>query len=160
MSCGCLARELARAVHLKHGDSTAPEYIALNAMKLRCGDPNNQAFHNYGARGIKVCARWLGPDGYANFVSDVGRRPSSEHSIDRFPDNGGNYEPGNVRWATREEQQNNTRGNRRLQAFGETMTMTRWSRKTGIGVSTIWRRLRLGWTDERAVSAPVRRGVG
>ena len=74
----------------------------------RCQNPNNIGFDKYGGRGIKVCERWLT---YENFLADMGRRPnpSEKYSLDRYPDNDGNYEPGNCRWATRSDQQKNKR---------------------------------------------------
>lgn len=76
-------------------------------MKQRCYDPKSCKFYRYGARGIAVCDRWLGPDGFTNFIADMGPKPSPQHTIDRFPDRGGNYQPGNCRWATPKEQAEN-----------------------------------------------------
>lgn len=109
-SCGCLRSDYRRAQWLKHGESNnggadTPEYRAWAAMKRRCVSLDKR--HVYADRGIKVCARWAAS--FQAFLADVGRRPSPDHSIDRFPDNDGNYEPGNVRWATRSQQAKNRR---------------------------------------------------
>ncbi len=108
-SCGCLQRDLVGSRSLKHGHAkiASKEYKAWDSMKQRCYNPNSPKYYLYGGRGIKVCDRWL--NSFENFLADVGLAPTSQHSIDRFPDNDGNYEPGNVRWGTDYEQRHNQR---------------------------------------------------
>jgi len=106
-SCGCLRSELRREVNTVHGLARTPEHDIWCGMKQRCGNPNDSAYEYYGGRGITVFEEWRRD--FMAFYNHVGPRPSPEHSIDRYPNNDGNYEPGNVRWATRSEQARNKR---------------------------------------------------
>lgn len=109
-SCGCLQRERAKEHHLKHGKAGTRMYGLWQQMVQRCNSPLNEAYGKYGAAGVSVCDRWLGESGYENFMADVGNsRPSTAYSLDRFPNPFGNYEPGNVRWATKKDQARNLR---------------------------------------------------
>lgn len=111
-SCGCLSRDLLRLRCTKHGEGPrvtghrTPEYLAWQEMKRRCYTPGRPGYQNYGGRGIKVCDEWR--DDFMAFIAHVGRRPSDCHSLDRIDVNG-NYEPGNMRWATYHEQRMNQR---------------------------------------------------
>lgn len=82
----------------------SPEYIAWSAMIQRCINPKNPKYKNYGGRGIKVCSKWR--NSYQTFLSDIGYRPSKNHSIGRI-NNDGNYEPSNCRWEINEQQYSN-----------------------------------------------------
>lgn len=144
-SCGC--------AKFKHGLIHSAEYRAWTRMKQRCYDINLAAWPRYGGRGIKVCEEWRGD--FAQFYKDVGQRPSPHHSLDRWPDNDGDYKPGNVRWATRVEQGNNQRTNRRLSFRGRTQTIAAWSRDVGITASALANRIdRFGWPLEKALTSP------
>lgn len=140
----------------KHGDATnsgkSKEYTAWTAMKTRCYNKSVRSYKNYGARGIKVCDRWLL---YTNFLADMGRAPSPKHSLER-KNNNGNYEPGNCKWATDEEQRINTSTLRRITLNGQTKTITHWAVFLGLKPKTLDNRLRVGWSIERALSEPTK----
>jgi len=102
ISCGCIRN---RGNRLKHGMTRTKIYRAWANMKTRCSNLQRQEFNRYAGRGIELCERWMN---FENFLADVGQPPSPKHSIDRI-DNDGNYEPGNVRWATFTQQMANRR---------------------------------------------------
>jgi len=120
-------------------------------MKQRCLDQKSKTYPDYGGRGIRVCERWI--ESFEDFLADVGIRPSDRHSIDRI-DNDGHYEPGNVRWATRAEQQRNRRTNRWITVNGETRVLEDRATLRGIAPTVISGRLKDGWTPEGAVMTP------
>jgi hypothetical protein len=129
------------------------EYRAWIEMKRRCYNPKRQNYKVYGARGITVCDRWL--HDFSAFLSDVGYAPSSLHSLDRV-DPDGHYEPGNVRWATPDTQNNNRRVHRTATVQGITKTAAEWARETGLHPATIRHRLRSGIDGTIATSKPSR----
>ncbi len=152
-SCGCLIPELNRKKLLIHGERNprTKEYIAWLGMKSRCYYPQGKYYKNYGGRGITVCGRWL--DSYLDFLADVGRAPSPAHTLDR-KDNNGNYEPSNVRWATRAQQSNNTRRNHLIRIGDKRLILQEWANESGIDRRVISRRLKRGWSPDRAVYEP------
>lgn len=107
-SCGCRRVDVC-VERIRHGDcrngTVTSEYRAWAAMMARCYRDGSKDYKNWGGRGIVVCKRWHDS---ANFVADMGRKPTPEHSLDRI-NNNGNYEPGNCRWATRSVQNSNRR---------------------------------------------------
>lgn len=155
-SCGCWKGAKCSASTRKHGGCRIPEYQSWGHLKRRCLNPTDAAYDHYGGRGITVCERWQGPDGFANFYADMGPRPSPKHSIDRI-DNNGPYSPENCRWATSSEQGRNTRGNRFLTFEDRTQCLQDWSDEIGIDSSILSTRLRRGWPVEDALTRPVSR---
>jgi hypothetical protein len=117
-SCGCLKSQHISDSKTIHGHTRKhinhPLYGTWTTMHQRCTNPNARGYERYGGRGITVCERWRGPDGFPNFLADMGERPAGL-SLDRR-DNDGNYEPSNCRWATASEQQRNTRRQTRVKS--------------------------------------------
>lgn len=148
-SCGCLRREVARERHFSHGHSgnRSAEYSSWLSAKERCSNPRNKRWSSYGGRGIKMCERWI--HSFEAFLEDMGPRPSRNHSIDRWPDNNGNYEPGNCRWATRKEQALNRRSNSHITVRGVTKTIREWSDETGIQRGTLSYRKNAEWGEDQ-----------
>ena len=138
----------------KHGETTkttkSVEYRAWQHMIERCTDPGHPKFSRYGGRGITVDSRWLS---FENFLEDMDRRPSAEHSLER-KNNAEGYSKENCKWATRIEQQNNTSTNRTLTWKGETLSVSAWARKLGMKKETLAYRLRSGWSIEEVLSTP------
>ncbi len=149
-SCGC-KRVLAST---KHGSYQTPTYRIWAAMKQRCFNPHSSKYECYGGRGIKVCKRWAGKNGFKNFLDDMGERPKGKE-LDRR-NNDGNYEPNNCRWVSIRKNRNNTRSNVVLSLGGRRRTIAQWSRKKGINPGTLWDRLNRGWPIEKALNTPVK----
>ncbi len=132
----------------KHGLAYTRVYRIWIGMKARCFNQNHPKFHAYGAKGITICERWLD---FEKFFEDMGHPPSEQHSIDRYPNKKGSYEPGNCRWATKKEQMENTSRTKEYTYNGEIHCLKEWSRILGIPSQTLWNRLnRSKWTVEQA----------
>ncbi len=139
--------------YVKHGFARTAEYVTWKSMCHRCLNPKSQFYFRYGGRGIRVADEWLGIDGFRRFLAHIGPRPSAEYSIDRI-DNDGNYEPGNVRWATLYEQYENRSTVRHLTVNGKTKSVTAWGRDVGLSRGALLRRLKKGWSAESTVLTP------
>lgn len=164
--CECGVVRAVRECKLGHGKSTCcgcsrlrgqgegykhALYNTWSCMVGRCTNPKNPAWDRYGGRGIRVCNQWLASP--MAFYEYVGTRPSPEHSIDRI-NNDGNYEPGNVRWASPKEQSRNMRKNVVLELDGEKMVLQDWAKRIGVHSRTLAERLDRGWPIRKALTTP------
>ena len=140
-----------------HGASpygkASPEYTTWVHMIQRCHNTANKDYKNYGGRGITVCDLWR--ESFEAFYMMVGPRPFPKATIDRTDVNKG-YEPGNCTWASRTQQNRNTRSNVRLEIRGESKVVSEWAMHPECTVScfTIYKRLARRWTPEDAVFKP------
>jgi hypothetical protein len=143
------SRAAARS-QLTHGMHGTREYESWHGMIQRCTNPNHTAYKNYGGRGIKVCRRWRK---FENFFADLGARPPQQ-TLDRWPNKNGDYAPKNCRWATKRQQEQNTRRNRLFSLFGKTQCVSAWAREWGLSTHQLWQRLDRGWPLVMALSVP------
>lgn len=154
--CVCQSQKRRNDANRSHGLAASSEYRIWRGMRSRCENPANKAYPRYGGRGIAVCPEWAS---FERFIADVGRRPSPRYTLDRI-DNGCGYAPGNVRWATIREQQQNTRRNHMVTFRGETLCLTEWERRLGFGRGVLKRRLSSGWLTEEAFTTPAGARMG
>jgi hypothetical protein len=130
-------------------DKRTAEQRAFYNAKTRCTNTANKSYRFYGAKGVQFRFATV-----EDLIKAVGLRPSPEHSLDRYPDNLGHYEKGNVRWATKAEQSRNTRQNRFIEYKGERLTVGEWGRKLQIPRSRITERIDTGWCVDCAMTLP------
>jgi hypothetical protein len=156
-SCGC-SRRPSGGHNKTHGLTKTPLHRIWTGMRERCYCQTSSHYPDYGARGIRICERWSGTNGFTNFLADMGPRPP-KHQIERI-DNNGNYEPSNCRWATVSEQARNRRSNVLVTFSGTTKTLREWCDQLEVKYALVWDRLTMGWPPERAFSQPSRRAKG
>lgn len=167
--CDCGASIVAIGAQLRSGNKQAcgvkghfaksPIYAATRlerttyyGMLQRCYDTSAPGYKNYGAKGIRVCARWRAS--FENFLADMGPRPSAKHSIDRYPKQDGNYEPKNCRWATAKEQARNREGVVYVDYLGQRISVAEYAERAGVGAGMLHNRLKRGWSVEEALTTP------
>lgn len=154
LSCGCLNKERTSQSSMTHGQSKpkqwTPEYSIWAGMIQRCTNACARNYADYQGRGIAVCDRWRS---FENFFSDMGKRPTENHSLDRI-NNDGNYEPGNCRWATRLQQAQNKRSNHIVIVNGEKLVFAEACRRYNVGASKASRRLKRGWSHDETFNTP------
>ena len=149
-SCGCYRDD--HPARLDHGYSKSRVFHTWVAIRQRCFNKNSKYYSHYGARGIKVCDRWLV---FENFLADMGE-PEDGLSLDRI-NNDGDYEPSNCRWATKQTQVRNRRTTDYYTYNGETKSLPDWADQSGIPYKVLWHRLKKQrWTDAKLFS-PLRK---
>lgn len=170
-SCGCLAREHRLEASTKHGMAGTPEWQCWVNIIGRCTNAGGRGYQYWGGRGICICDGWR--HSFENFFADMGEKPGRghEYSIDRI-DTDGHYSCGhceqcqregwaaNCRWATLEEQLNNTRRNSYLEYQGERMTIKQWAKKLHVHHDCLYYRIRVGWSVEKTLTTPAKRYDG
>jgi hypothetical protein len=152
-SCGCYSAGLTANLNKTHGMSNTPTHRVWKGMRQRCLNKKIKEFRYWGGRGITICDRWKT---FTNFLMDMGEKPVGK-SLDRYPDGGGNYEPGNCRWATPEEQALNRTSNLYIHWKGKTQTAMEWALEIGLPYTCLIQRISVyKWPVERALAQPLR----
>lgn len=156
-SCGCLRADRCKMNFTKHGLESTRLYDIWRDMRLRCYDKRNISYNRYGGRGITICDEWKNDvKSFYDWAMANGYKDSL--TIDRI-DNDGNYCPENCRWVTVKEQASNRRSNILVTHNGKTQTMKEWAHEVGIHYKAVWARMqKLGWSSERALTHPVKKG--
>jgi hypothetical protein len=139
----------------KHGgkqrSGATSEYRSWRAMVQRTNDPNARSYADYGGRGITVCDEWRD---FRNFLRDMGPKPTPAHTLERKDSTLGYY-AANCRWATKAEQNRNTRTSRFLELDGRRQTLAEWAREIGINAHSLAERIdKGGWSIKRALTTP------
>jgi hypothetical protein len=155
-SCGCFQKERAGNTSRTHGLTKSRLYTIWSCIKRRCFNVNDVGYKKYGAKGITMCHEWKNDFiTFRNWALANGYK--DDLSIDRFPDQKGNYEPSNCRWATQSQQARNTKRNYLVTFNGETKCLIEWAEVTGISREVLKGRLqRYGWSVEEALTTPAR----
>ncbi len=136
-------------------------YGIFNNIKCRCYNKNSLSFVNYGAKGIEIYSEWK--DNFKEFekyiFENLGHRPTDKHQLDRYPNKYGNYEPGNLRWATSEENNRNKTNNKLIIINGIEKTLMEWSEISGIRRGTISDRVENNWPESEILSPSIKKKI-
>lgn len=155
-SCGCFHRELVTRLGTTHGLTDNPLRTIWSDIIKRCTNPNATNYKNYGGRGISICDEWRHDfQAFFDHVTQLPHCGEKGYSIDRI-DNDGNYEPNNVRFATKYEQSHNSRRSTLITYNGETKCIADWARSVGMKPSMLSGRLRRNMSIKDALSTPSR----
>lgn len=156
-SCGCLRIENRRKAIFKHGMRDHPFYKAWCSMRYRCSNKKQKGYKNWGGRGIKVCKSWsvflnFKEDMYSEYLLHIKKHGKKQTTLERI-NNSKNYSPNNCKWATRFEQNSNTRRTVMIEFNGKKMTMSQWARELNIDRSTLYKRIFIAkWPLEKALT--------
>lgn len=159
VSCGCYGRLMTSISKTTHGFTVGrkirSEHSTWTSIKSRCRNKKDKNYIRYGARGIDMCERWF--NSFENFITDMGEKPTNNHSIDRI-DNDGNYDPNNCKWSTKKEQCRNTRRNLILEYKGEKKCLAEWVEilKLDNYRAVLKRIIYRKWTVEKAFETPIK----
>lgn len=145
---------MAKQRYERHGMTGTQELNIWRQMIRRCCNPRCPSYAEYGARGIRVCEKWR--NSFTAFYLDMGKLPSPHHTLDRYPNKIGHYEPTNCRWATRKQQARNTTTNRELTLNGVTRSIAEWAEYLKIPIQTLYSRWRLNLTTEEILNPALR----
>lgn len=155
VSCGCYKNHLSTRRIIKfsitHGKSKLKIYQVWASMMARCYSRNSKTYKNYGARGITVCKRWKK---FVNFLTDMGYRPSTQHSLGRISNEKGYYLK-NCRWETRKQQGQNKRNCHYYTYLGRRQCLSAWADELNINRNTLYARLARGTSVHKSFTAPV-----
>lgn len=158
LSCGCARNENTSKANSTHGLSQTRLYQCYHAMVKRCFDTNDKSYKRYGAKGITVCPEWLGEHGFERFAEWALSHGYTDFlTLDRYPNQKGNYEPSNCRWATAKQQANNFSRNVLITKDGETHTMREWCEMLGLNYWMVASRYENGWDEDKLLIPPTRK---
>jgi hypothetical protein len=149
-SCGCRKGEGNIGIKSLSGLNKS-EFNSWWSMKNRCYDPNHKNYKHYGGRGIRVCEEWN--ENFSAFLNDMGKKPTSNHTIERVEIDKGYYKE-NCKWATKMEQARNKRNNVIVTFEGKTMCLAEWAEFLGVHRGILAARIRKGWAMDKVLSTP------
>ena len=146
-SCGCLRADAVSRRFSKHGLVWTKEYTSWQLMKDRCYNKKNKTYRYYGGKGIRVCSEWK--NDFPKFLLDMGKKPSSDFSIDRI-DGLKNYNNENCRWATKTEQVRNRKNTIKINYEGVERPLAEWCEILNLDYTKTYKRLWRGWDINRS----------
>lgn len=154
-SCGCLQKEIAVRRNTTHGMTKHPIHQIWISIIQRCANPKDRSYANYGGRGIAICDEWRHNfKTFHDYVSQLSHCGEEGYTLDRINNSLG-YSPGNLRFATRVEQNRNQRKNVMITHNGKTQCLAAWATELDVSRATLNARLRRGWSIERALTTPI-----